>query len=110
MPNLTPKNLYIGNSTAGNVYTTANVITNYSIIKNINICNTDSAANATANIHILVNGASPSSDNKIISNIPVVRSDVLYYNTAIVVPANSKIYVSSSNSLVTFAISGVEYA
>jgi hypothetical protein len=110
MANLTPKNLYIGNSTGGNVYTTANVITNYSIIKNINICNTDSAANATASVHILVDGAAPSSDNKIISNIPVVRSDVLYYNTSIVVPANSKIYVSSSNSLVTFAISGVEYA
>ncbi len=110
MASLTPKNFYIGNATGANIYTTANVVTNYSIIKNINICNTSNDANATASVHILTDGASPSSDNKIISNVPVIRADVLYYNTSIVVPGNSKIYVSSSNSLVTFSISGVEYA
>ena len=110
MANLTPKSFYLGNSTASNVYTVANTVGNYSIIKSINICNTSDAANATADIHILVGAASPSGNNKIISNANIIKSDVLFYNTSIVVPANSKIYVASSNSGITFNISGVEYA
>jgi hypothetical protein len=110
MANLTPKSFYLGNSTASNVYTVANTVGNYSIIKSINICNTSDAANATVSIHILTAGASPANNNKIISNANVIKSDVLYYNTSIVVPVNSNVYVSSSNSSVTFNISGVEYA
>jgi hypothetical protein len=110
MANLTPKSFYLGNSTASNVYTVANTVGNYSIIKSINICNTSDTANATADIHILVAGASPLANNKIISNANIIKNDVLYYNTSIVVPANSKVYVASSNSSITFNISGVEYA
>lgn len=110
MAQLLPKNFYTGNSTAANVYTVANTASFYSIIKNINICNTSNAANATASIHLLTDGAAPSNDNKIISNALIILSDVLYYNTSIVVPANTKIYVSSSSSSLTFSISGVEYA
>lgn len=110
MAQLLPKNFYTGNATAANVYTVANTLNYYSIIKNINICNTSNSANATASIHLLTDGAAPSNDNKIISNAIVILSDVLYYNTSIVVPANTKIYVSSNSSSLTFSISGVEYA
>lgn len=110
MPSLTPRNFYTGNATAANVYTVAATANFYSIIKNINICNTSNSANATVSVHLLTSGATPSNDNKIISNALVILSDVLYYNTSIVVPSNTKIYVSSSSNSVTFSINGVEYA
>lgn len=110
MASLTPKNFYIGNATAANVYTTSSTANTYSIIKNINICNTSDSANATASMHILTDGAAVSTENKIISNAIVIKNDVLYYNTSIVVPANSKVYVSTSSNTLTFSISGVEYA
>lgn len=110
MANLVPKSLYLGNSTGSNVYTVANTAGNYTIIKSINICNTSNTANATADIHILVAGAAPANNNKIISNANVIKSDVLFYNTSIVIPTNSNVYVASSNSSLTFNISGVEYA
>lgn len=110
MANLVPKSFYLGNTTASNVYTVANTAGNYSIIKSINICNTSNTTNATADIHILVGADTVASNNKIISNAVVIKNDVLYYNTSIVIPANSKIYVASSNNSLTFNISGVEYA
>jgi hypothetical protein len=110
MPSLTPKNFCHANAATANVYTVANTAGNYSIIKVINVCNT-SNANATANVHILVDGASAAANNKIISNANVIGDDVLFYNTSIVMPANSKIHVSaSSNTALVFNISGVEYA
>lgn len=110
MATLKPKLMYQGNDTAANVYTVSNTATLYSIIKSINICNTSNTTNASASVHILTNGASPSANNKIISNANVIKNDVLYYNTSIVIPANSNIYISSSSNTVTFTISGVEYA
>jgi len=110
MANLKPKLLYIGNTTGANVYSVSNTASYYAIIKSINICNTSNTANATASVHILTGGAAPASNNKIISNATVIKDDVMYYNTSIVVPANSNIYVSSSSSDLTFTISGVEYA
>ena len=110
MPNLTPKNFYIGSGSATNAYTTANVSGNYSIIKNINLCNA-TATNAVCSIHILVGAATAAANNKIISNVNVLANNVVYYNTSIVVPANSKIYVDQvTANAVTFTISGVEYA
>lgn len=110
MANLTPKLLYLGNDTAANVYSVSSTSGNYTIIKSINICNTSNTADASASLHILTDGAAPSSGNKIISNANVIKDDVLYYNTSIVVPANSNIYVSSTSSALVFTISGVEYA
>jgi len=109
MPSLTPKLLYIGDANASNVYTTANVVGNYTIIKSINICNT-SAVPERCSIHILVSGATVAANNKIISNAEVLSNNVLYYNTSIVVPANSNVYISQANSTLTFTLSGVEYA
>lgn len=110
MASLKPLLFYIGNDTAANVYSVSNTVGNYSIIKSINVCNTSDTSNATVSIHILTDGATPVSNNKILSNANVIRKDVLYYNTSIVVPKNSNVYVTSSSSDVTFAISGVEYA
>jgi hypothetical protein len=110
MANLVPKSFYLGNTTGSNVYTVANTAGNYSIIKSINICNTSNTDNATADVHILIAGATAAANNKIISNAVVIKNDVLYYNTSIVIPANSNVYVASSNSALTFNISGVEYA
>lgn len=110
MANLKPKLMYQGNDVAANVYSVANTSTLYSIIKSINVCNTSNTTNASASIHILVDGDTPSASNKIISNANVIKNDVLYYNTSIVIPANSNLYVSSSSNTITFTISGVEYA
>lgn len=109
MANLTPKSFYIGNATTANVYTVANVVGNYSIIKNINICNT-TASNAVCSIHILTSGVAPASNNKILSNVNVIANNVLYYDTSIVVPANSNVYIAQSGTSLTFTLSGVEYA
>lgn len=110
MPNLTPKNFYIGSGSASNAYTTANTVGNYSIIKNINLCNVTSS-NAACSIHILVGAATPAANNRIVSNVNVLANNVVYYNTSVVVPANSKIYVDQvTANAITFTISGVEYA
>ena len=110
MANLTPKSFYIGNEQATNAYTTANVVGNYSIIKNINLCNA-TASNAVCIIHVLVGAATAAANNKVISNVSVLANNVVYYNTSIVVPANSKIYVDQvTANAITFTISGVEYA
>ena len=112
MASLTPKSFYIGSNVGAgsNVYTVANTVGNYSIIKNINLCNT-TASNAVCSIHLLANGASVSNQNKIVSNVNVLANNVVFYNTSIVVPANSSIHVTQvTANAVTFTISGVEYA
>ena len=105
MANLIPKSFYIGSGSASNAYTTANTVGDYSIIKNINL------SNAVCSIHLLVGAATPAANNKVISNVNVLANNVVYYNTSIVVPANSKIYVDQvTANAITFTISGVEYA
>lgn len=108
MAGLTPKLLYIGDATASNVYTSNSNANSYTIIKNINICNTTSS-NAVVSLHILQTGQSAVSNNKIISNINVEANNVTYYNTSIVLPSNTSIYLSQASSSTTVAISGVEY-
>jgi hypothetical protein len=112
MANLTPKSFYIGSDVGGgtDVYSVPNVLGNYSIIKNINLCNTTSS-NAVCSIHLLINGVAAANSNKIISNVSVNSNNVVFYNTSIVVPANSSIHITQvTANAVTFAISGVEYA
>lgn len=110
MANLVPKNLYIGNGSAANAYTVANTVGNYTIIKNINLCNT-TASNAVCSIHLLVNGAAAAANNKVVSNVNVLANNVVYYNTSIVMPANSVLYVDQvTANAITFTVSGVEYA
>jgi len=108
MAGLTPKLLYIGSGSASNVYTASTTANAYTIIKNINICNTDTA-NTVCSIHLLTIGQTAGANNKILSNIAVLGNNVTYYNTAIVMPANSALYLTQSGSNATVAISGVEY-
>lgn len=108
MAGLTPKLLYIGNGDASNVYTVSNTVGSYTIIKNINFCNT-SNANTTCSLHLVKTSESAAANNKIISNINVQADNVIYYNTSIVMPANSALYLDQAGSSVTLAVSGVEY-
>lgn len=108
MASLTPKLLYIGNATGANVYTSNATANSYTIIKNINICNTTSA-NKTVSIHLVQSGSSVFNNNKIISNVNVEANNVTFYNTSIVMPSNSQIYISQTDGNTTIAISGVEY-
>lgn len=112
MANLIPNSFFVGSDVGAgtDVYTVANVVGNYSIIKNINLCNTTSA-NAVCSIHLLVAGAAAAASNKIISNVSVLSNNVVFYNTAIVIPKDSAIHVTQvTANAITFTISGVEYA
>ena len=108
MAGLAPKLLYIGSGNSSNVYTASTTVNAYTIIKNINICNTDTA-NTVCSIHLLTSGQTASTSNKIISNINILGNNVVYYNTSIVMPANSALFLSQSGSNATVTISGVEY-
>lgn len=108
MASLTPKLLYIGNGNSSNVYTANATANSYTIIKNINICNT-TAVNTYVSIHLLTSGQSAAANNKIISNVNIVGNNVTFYNTSIIMPSNSSIYLTQTGSDATVAISGVEY-
>ncbi len=108
MASLTPKLLYIGAANGSNVYTANATANSYTIIKNINICNT-TAVNTVVSIHILTSGQTAASNNKIISNVNIVGNNVTFYNTSIIMPSNSSIYLTQTASNATVAISGVEY-
>lgn len=108
MANLTPKNLYIGNTQTGNVYTITSNVGGYAIIKNINICNTGSDT-VTSNIHIIPSGGSAVANNQIFSNATVLSGETITYDTSIVLNANSSLYISSSAATVSLVVSGVEY-
>jgi hypothetical protein len=108
MANLIPKNLYIGNTQTGNVYTITSNTGGYAIIKNINICNTGSST-ITSNIHIIPSGGSAVANNQIFSNATILSGETLTYDTSIVLNANSSIYITSSAATASLVISGVEY-
>lgn len=108
MSGLTPKLLYIGSATSANVYTVSSTANSYTIIKNINICNND-ISNTYCSLHILTSGSTAASNNKILSNVTILGNNVTYYNTSIVMPANSSLFLSQSGSNATLTISGVEY-
>lgn len=110
MANLTPKLLYLGADTAANVITISNNTGSYSIIKNINLCNFTSNA-ATCNVHLLASGVSAASNNNaILKSFTVAPNETVSYSGIVVLPTNSKLYVSQTNASITLSISGVEYA
>jgi len=108
MPNLAPKNFYIGNTQTSNVYTLSSNVGSYAIIKNINICNTG-ASTVTSNIHLIPSGGSIAANNQIFSNITNLSGETIVYDTSIVMNAGSKIYITSSAATITLIISGVDY-
>jgi hypothetical protein len=108
MANLTPKNLYIGNDDASNVYTVSSNVGSYAIIKTVNICNTGNGA-ILCNIHIIPSGGAAGSNNKLLSNLTVAVSETVSYDSSIVLNSGSSIYVDASIATATYTISGVEY-
>lgn len=108
MANLTPKNLYIGNTQTGNVYTITSNVGGYAIIKNINICNTG-ASTITSNIHIIPSGGSAVANNQIFSNATILSGETITYDTSIVLNANSSLYITSNAATASLVVSGVEY-
>ena len=110
MANLTPKLLYLGSPTGANVITVSNSAGSYSIIKNMNLCNV-TGSSATCNVHVLVSGVSSAANNNaILKSFTVAPNETVAYNGIVVLPANSKLYISQSAANITFSISGVEYA
>lgn len=108
MASLIPALLYIGNTTIGTLYDSPETAGSYAIIKSINATNT-STASTSFSLHILIDGAVPDVSNKILHEAELTVGNTLAYDTSIVVPAESSIYISQPGSAVTIAISGVEY-
>ena len=109
MANLTPKLLYLGADTAANVVTVSSNVGSYAIVKNINLCNFTSSA-ATCDVHLLVSGVSAANNNAILKSFTVAPNETIAYNGIVVLPANSKLYLSQATASITLSISGVEYA
>lgn len=107
MSNLEPTLLYIGNDTSGTVYAVSNSVGSYAIIRNINICNT-SNTDTVFTLH-LIDGGSPGSNNKIISNIKIPANDVVVSDATYVIPAGGSLFINQPNANATVAISGVEF-
>lgn len=108
MPNLTPKSLYIGNTSGSSVYTSGANVGDYTIIKSINFCNANTTAAKSVSLHIFANGGSASESNILVSNLVIPANDVVQIDAAIVLDANSNVYISHAGNITT-AISGVEY-
>lgn len=109
MANLLPKNLYIGNDTASNVYTVSATAGSYSIVRNINICNVTGTA-ATCDIHLLGSAGTPGNNNAILKTFTVNANETISYDAGIVLDAGQKVYVVNTSNKCTFTISGVEYS
>lgn len=108
MANLIPKNLYIGNTQTGNVYTLSSNSGSYAIIKNLNICNTG-ATTITSNVHIIPSGGSAVGNNQLFSNLNILSGETISYDTAIVLNAGGSLYITSNAATASLVVSGVEY-
>lgn len=108
MASLVPTLLYIGNDNNGSIYDSPSDAGSYAIIKSINATNTASATTSFS-LHILVDGAAADIDNAILYEAPLTAGNTLAYDTSIVVPANSSIYIDQPSTAITLAVSGVEY-
>jgi len=109
MAAIIPKLLFIGNTQAGNIYTAPSTSGSYSIVKSINVCNTGTTTESFS-INLINAGENVGVGNAILGNITITSSNVFSYETSIVMPAGSQLYISQPNNNLTFTISGVEYA
>ena len=69
MASLTPKTLFVGNTSAANVYTANTTSGNYTIVKNISICNANTSTVKTVTINIIAPAGSAAENNIYISNV-----------------------------------------
>lgn len=109
MANLLPKNLYIGNDTASNVYTVSATAGSYAILRNINICNVTATA-ATCDIYLLGSAGTPGNNNAILKTFTVNANETISYDARIILDAGQKIHIINTSNKCTFTISGVEYS
>lgn len=108
MPNLTPKNLYIGNGSAANVYTAGSNVGDYTIIKNINFCNANTTTAKTITLYIVPSGNSPVESNLYLSNVLIPASSVMQIDSSVVLNQGANIHIVHNGNITTI-ISGVEY-
>lgn len=108
MPSLTPKNLYIGNGSAASVYTSGSNVGDYTIIKSINFCNANTSVAKSVSLNIFASGGSAAETNIVVSNLLIPPNDVVQIDAAIVLNANSNVYITHTGNITT-TISGVEY-
>lgn len=109
MASLTPKTLYIGNTSTANVYTVSSTAGNYTIVKSINICNANSSSAKTANVYLIPPSGSASENNIYLSSLSIPASDVVQIDTTLILSNGYSIYMTHAGN-VTTTISGVEYA
>jgi hypothetical protein len=108
MSGITPKLLFIGNTQSGFVYSVSTASENYSIIKSINVANT-STLNQVFSIHLVLLGENAGVNNVVVGNVALSANNVFSYETSIVMPPGSSIFINQPESNLTFTISGVEY-
>jgi hypothetical protein len=108
MASLTPKTLYVGNTSGANVYTVNSTAGNYSIIKNINICNANTTTAKTITLHLIAPAGSAVENNRYLSALTINANDSIQIDTGLVLSNGYSIYISHTGN-VTATITGVEY-
>jgi hypothetical protein len=108
MASLTPKTLFIGNTSAANVYTVNSTAGNYTIVRNINICNANTSTDKTITIHLIAPAGTAVENNKYLSALPVKANDSVQIDTGLILSNGYSIYISHTGN-VTTTITGVEY-
>ena len=110
MATLTPKTLYVGNTTAANVYSVLSTTGNYTIVKNFTMTNANTSTAKTISIYILNSGNTIAAENRIyISNLSIPANGVIQIDTSLILSNTHAIYVTHTGN-VTLTVSGVEYA
>ena len=108
MASLTPETLFIGNTSAANVYTANSTSGNYTIVKNISVCNANTSTVKTVTINIIAPAGSAAENNLYISAMSIPASNVVQIDTNLILSNGYSIYMSHTGN-VTTTITGVEY-
>lgn len=106
---LEPRLLYIGNASNNTVYTSPTSTGSYTIIKHINAANT-SNEDSSFSLFLVTPGSFAVPANAMLFDAEVSSKNVLAYDTSIVIPSNTSIFLSQPLGTITLIISGVEYA
>jgi len=108
MASIIPTLLFIGNTQSGAIYSAPATAGSYSIVKSINVCNTGTGSEAFS-LNLVTAGQNTNTANAILGNIVLSGGNVFSYETSIVMPAGSQLFISQPSNNLTFTISGVEY-
>lgn len=108
MATLSPKTLYIGDTTDANVYSVGSNVGDYTILRHINICNANTTTDKTITVHLIAPSGSAADNNKYLSSFPVKANDSIQIDTGLVLSNGYSVYISHTGN-VTTTITGVEY-